>query len=210
MLIPDLLNTLFDQANYQCLTILKPINKRKTKYANKYSVLRHYSVPNANFNYACENGLIKMIVGFDFACTDINMYFALLRCAKHNNILAVKYLIGLGADIHEYDDLLLIRCVRKWNFDVVKYLVSIGADIHASEDFVLIDSARNGKLEFVKFFVNNGADVNAHNGRALFWSAFNEKTEIVDYFINLGGVDEKLILEIKNLERVFHTQILQT
>jgi len=42
MLIPDLLNILFDQSDYKTIIMLSSLHKRKTTYACKYSLLSRY------------------------------------------------------------------------------------------------------------------------------------------------------------------------
>ena len=46
------------------------------------------------------------------------------------------------------------------NLMCIKYLVSVGADIHAWDDYSLRHSAWNGHLEVVKFLTSVGADIN--------------------------------------------------
>jgi len=48
MLIPDLLNIIFDQSNYKTIIMLSSLHKRKTAYACKYSLLSRYNQLNNN------------------------------------------------------------------------------------------------------------------------------------------------------------------
>jgi len=215
MLIPDLLNILFDQANYETLTTLRCLNKRKTKYANRYSVLSHYNMKSVDFDNVCKEGLIKTVVHV-VSRGEIRLGGELLCCAYGDQVLVVKYLMsvgkydvsdgcllysyasdghlgtikylaGIGANIHAYDDRALQWSAHNGHFGVVKFLVSIGANIHADDDYALRGSAAYGHLEIVKYLVSAGAYVHANNDHALRRSAMKGYLEIVKYLVSVGA-----------------------
>jgi len=207
MLIPDLLNILFDQANYETLTTLKCLNKRKTKYADKYSVLSYYGAKNVNFDDVCEKGLIKMCVHI-VPCRigqygRISIYRALWLSAKNGNILVIKHLVSIGVNIHANDETALFQSAGNGHLEVVKYLVNIGANIHvicdcehlmkvgpnlhSINESALAWSARGGHLDVVKYLVGIGANIHADDDFALLWSAYSGHLEVVKYLVSVGA-----------------------
>jgi len=185
MLIPDLLNIIFDQANYETLTTLKCLNNRKTKYAKRYSVLSHYDVKDASSRDACEKGLIKMVVHIT-SHVKYDIDSALRHCARLGHLELVKRLISIGA----YDKYALGWSVNNGHSETVKYLVSIGADVHTDDDFALRWSANYGHIEIVKYLVSVGADIHAKNDRALDWSAGEGHLEVVKYLVGVGATSD--------------------
>ena len=95
----------------------------------------------------------------------------LQKCISNNeSFTIVKYLVSLGANIHETENgegkfpILCTRTYAMMNIRFVKYLVAKGADVHARKDngwTALHNAVYYGNLEVVKFLVEQGADVNA-------------------------------------------------
>ncbi len=53
----------------------------------------------------------------------------------------------------------LRQAIDNDNLIGVKYLLEMGADIHANDNYALRFSAENGRLEIVKYLVEMGADI---------------------------------------------------
>jgi len=189
MLIPDLLNILFDQCNYDYMTTLRSLNKRKTNYANKYSLLRYYNLPTNRLRLRSihEYEDIKTIKHTIPHTSSRVIQDALIWSASCGRVLAVKYLVSVGANIHSHNDYALRQSAEFGHLEVVKYLISVGANVRACGDCALIASAANGHLETIKYLVSIGANVNASNDLALRWSADCEHLEIVKYLISVGA-----------------------
>jgi len=189
MLIPDLLNILFDQSDYQTLTILRSINRRKTFYANKYSLLTSYEFrkhhPHDKKIYLL--GRMKVIKqqakNMDIHKRNDHM---LRWCAIKNHLEAVKYLISIGANIHAKDDYLLRIFASRGQLQVVKYLVHNGANIHAQSDVALGWAVRQGHLETAKYFIQLGCTEFVTS--AMLVAAKHGRTNVVRHFIE-NGVD---------------------
>jgi hypothetical protein len=191
MLIPDLLNTLFDQSDFQTIVIIASLNKRKTNYANKYSLLQYYNnacvrtmiaIINAfeTLRFVCMAGQLKAfkhIIKYNSGC-GFHLNDVFRPCAVNGQFEMVKYLTS-------YTDipyLTLRYCAMHGNLDMMKYLISIGADIHEQNDVVLREGARYGHLNVVKFIVNYGVDDSACYD-ALRDAEGSGKVEIVKYLI---------------------------
>jgi len=186
-LIPDLLNILFDQANYESLVTLRCINKRRTKYANRYSVLSYYDAKNVEFGDSCEKGSIKEIIHVVLCVGGIDIGLALRSSVVGGNILAIKYLVSVGANIN-------IKRTFGWcayygHLEIVKYLVSIGAKIHRNNDCALRWGAESGHLEVVRYLVSVGANASVATDHALRFSAENGQLEVVKYLVNAVGAN---------------------
>src|SRR6185436_12998676 len=89
------------------------------------------------------------------------------EAAKNGNLVGLKYLVDLGADIHTNNEQALRCSAANGHLELVKYLVNLGADIHADNDRSIYYSASNGHLEVVKYFVDQGADIQTKNEFAL-------------------------------------------
>jgi len=179
MLIPDLLNTLFDQCDYGDLIVLRSLNKRKTNYANRYSLLRYYEQTKHTVESVCDNGNIKTVKHIIFH-THVRD-FALGWSSFGGHLEVVKYLVSVGANIHADNAHALRWSAENGHLEVVKFLVSIGANIHADDDFAFRWSAENGHLEVVKYLVNIGANIHAYDDYALRWSTTNGHPEVIEY-----------------------------
>jgi len=203
MLIPDLLNILFDQSDYHGIIVLMLVNKRKTKYADKYSLGRYYVVDTSTYGDDCDipitefiksvnDGKLKTMkylvnTGIDVDTAD---EYALKWSAYNGNIEMVKYLMNEGADVHEGDDDYVNGNALCWGIDgdnmsVAKYLISVGANVNACDGLALSLGAKNGNFELVKYLISVGADV--CNSGALKWSAEKDNLEIFKYLINVGA-----------------------
>jgi len=195
MLIGDLLNIVFDQADYESLIMMRCLGKRKTKYANRYSVLSYYDATGVKFWGICDmckKGLMKMIIHVA-SCVgemDVNVdYNVALQVSAHNgHLVVVKYLVSIGADIHANDGFALLLSAGVGHLEVIKYLVSVGANIHTNDYWALRCCANNGHLEVVKYLVNVvGANIHVRDDAALRWSAEEGHLEVVKYLVSVGA-----------------------
>jgi len=163
MLIPDLFNFLIDQSDYVSLVMMCALNKRKTNYANKYSLAKYYHNVGKQFingiynvQRLCYRGKLKII---KLLASNMSKY-ELDRCLvwtieKLNmfNITAIYFNADLAM---HFDD----RRENNINhMELVKYLVSIGVDIHYSFDSATWMSATINSLQLVKYFVSIGANL---------------------------------------------------
>ena len=85
-----------------------------------------------------------------------------------------------GEDV--YINYQLRWAARGGHLDIVKYLVSVGADIHdCYPHAALCHAAANGHLDVVKYLISLGADVHAEDDGALRWAERNKHTEVAEY-----------------------------
>jgi ankyrin repeat protein len=87
--------------------------------------------------------------------TDIN----LSEAARSGRLVAVKFLVENGANIHADDNLALRHAAMNGHLDVVRFLVENGADIHTCDDWAIQWAAGEGYLGIVQFFIGNGAGI---------------------------------------------------
>jgi len=201
MLIPDLFNALFDQANYHDLMVLRSLSKRQTKYANKYSVISQYNNLNMRKCDADTVSLFREII--ENGC----------------NLGRVKYLVNIGANIHvrgDYNTMALIcknGCLKtlkytiqhflqnEWSMfmfkyekffshlEIVKYLASI-TDVCVTllySNDALQCGALYGNVEIVKYLMSIGADIHANRDWALQLSAMKGHIDVVKYLVSNGA-----------------------
>jgi len=217
MLICDLLNTLFDQSGYAALVILRSLGRRKTNYANKYSVSRYYGIINEPMDHKlggaiksiCKLGPIKII---KHIIMRIHNRDELLHWSEETSkMMQSKYLVGV-CDIYDEDcncvvhlsfrgycelhfcveDCALHYSAENGHLEAVKYLVSIGANVHFDyEDTPQLSalqlSAESGYLEVVKYLASVGANVHADDDYALGLSAKHGHLEVVKYLVDIGA-----------------------
>jgi len=199
MLIPDLLNFLFDQSDYHTMRIMSSLHKRKTAYANKYSVLPHYTYYNQIHDHHVHIKILKKDVHAlhkDAICK------IMTNCAEFRYIEALKYSISVGADVHWGCNYALRWSSNNGYLDIVRYLVSIGANIHAMDDFALRSSAGNNHIETTEYLISVGADVHANDDGALKWSAQNGNLEIIKYLVSKGAnIHRNLKFQLEWCER---------
>jgi len=178
MLIPDLLNILFDQADYLTLVGLGSLRKRTTTYASKYSLLAYYDIFDKtsikNIEYVCARDNIKMIKQMvdviktvEMMCARCNVKLQLNReidimfvhSVTHDHIETVKYLLdnganidfGMGIYIFSEKTSVLLFCVHRGKLSLVKYLMSVGAHVNWNKAITL--GAEGGHFEIVKYLV---------------------------------------------------------
>jgi hypothetical protein len=113
-------------------------------------------------------------------------HFILKWAAQKNDLELVKYLIGLGCDIHADGDGPLWTACLNGHLEIIKYLVEHGANIHAIHEYPLGCAAKNGHLEIVKYLVEKGADIkNDIHDYALKWARYNNHLDVVEYLEKL-------------------------
>jgi len=190
MLIPDLLNILFDQCDYDTLIKLCLLHKRKTAYAKKYSVLIGYDVfgkHTAETEVVCAEGkmkIIKLISGVFFDCQydqfldvcvkhaaykrnamgPIRMIDALELCAKNGRLELVKYFVIQinRADINPNPA--LNEAAGYGFLQIIKYLLNVPTTVCIDYNKPLIICAEYGHLDCVTCLVDIGACVDAEYG----------------------------------------------
>jgi len=206
MLIPDLLNILFDQADYLAMVCLYSLRKRTTKYANKYSLLATYDIHdhilNNNQECVCERDdtkIIKQMVNNGIEQCILDVMFA--TSAKEGHVVTAKYLVDNGADIDAeiYDESLdMYRCALKFcvkfgRLEVVKYLVNNGSSFDWDE--IMDESAWSGHLDVVKYLVEHGNKL-CNNFNMLRHDIYGEcasscvvrrKLDMAEYFVSIGA-----------------------
>ena len=115
----------------------------------------------------------------------------LIEYCKQGDLVGIKYIVSLGADIRANDDN-AVRCAsRNGHLQVVKYLVSIGADIRAGNDFSVRYAIEYSHLQIVKYLHEQGADIRAKNDCAVRYACWYGRLEVVKYLVSIGAnVDE--------------------
>jgi len=193
MLIPDLLNTLFDQSDYPTLVKLCALNKRKTAYASKYSSLIGYDIFDKriikNIEYICETGKLRMMKHVRNNCSNNLLENALSYlldnvlsfCAKHGHLEMVKYLFNNQTNIWAIRDA-LDDAVRYGHANVVKFIVCRNIGMLKEYIDILDASPSHGHLEIVKFVFEHG--MHAHD--FLPWAVMMNEMEIVMYLVDAG------------------------
>ncbi|AAV51104.1 putative ankyrin repeat protein [Acanthamoeba castellanii mimivirus] len=89
----------------------------------------------------------------------LNKY--LKKSCKYGLIEIVKYLIILGANIKERDNIAVGKACENGHLEMVKYLVSQGADITVDNNYSIMKASSNGHFEMVQYLINEGADITA-------------------------------------------------
>jgi len=211
MLIPDLLNILFDQSDYLVLVGLASLNKRKTRYATKYSVLVNYDIFDGTIIKNIGSGGIKTI---KTAINTIELKYVIeyMSSEHYSSVEIIKLLVHNGinffdltGDVHicainGYSDAIkflasfemikhtgeiLALAAHNGHLDIVKFLISIGADVCYSDNLPLLWSAISGYVDIAKFLVGHGADMFSNN-YMLAYCAEHGHLEMVEYLVNEG------------------------
>ena len=92
-----------------------------------------------------------MNIEFDKDGQIVDIDDQLINAAEDGDLIAVKYLVSKGADIHAENDWASRLAAENEHLTVVKYLVSEGANIHTWNDYALRYAAENGHLPVVKY-----------------------------------------------------------
>ena len=80
-----------------------------------------------------------------------NIDLKLIEAAKAGDLKTVKYLMGLGADIHYLADEAFRTSVFEGRIKVVKFLVEHGANIELWYDWAIVFSKMNDHPEITKY-----------------------------------------------------------
>jgi len=187
MLIPDLLNILFDQSDYGSLLVLRVLHRRKTAYAYKYSLSRYYDFAHCkrDITFICEEGRIKAIKHTIFA-NDINIHFGCddMLHWSIGHLESLKYLVNIGANINAVNNYAYRLSVEFGYLDTAKYLSSFGV-CPITLNTMLEASAYYGYLDVTKYLI--GAGANANDIQALRRSVNNGHFEVAKYLVSVGA-----------------------
>jgi len=209
MLIPDLLNILFDQCDYPNLITLKSLNKRQTNYAHKYSILREFNnmPPKYNlkmikhminnhlrtcwamFNYSAINNhmeMMKYLVENDECVWRLTSIINV--AARNGNLSIMVYLHSRHMNV---DECVLLNGVIGGNFAVIKYLM----ENNAKADYdVFMACANNGNLDNLKYVIGNTNELpQCYKDNMAERCAELGNLEMMKYLIDIGA-DERLHL----------------
>jgi len=189
MLIPDLLNFLFDQADYSTLTILSSLHRRRTTYANKYSLLRYRRASSDVAGFICKDGnlkALKHIIGcYPEFCSannsDLNP-ISMRESIYHGNLESIRYLLSIGWDINN-ELFALDHGAIGGHLDIVRYLISIGSRAMCYD--ALFVSVKKGRTDIVKCLVEANVYywLQGHVLLALRESARHGQLETVKYLV---------------------------
>ena len=111
----------------------------------------------------------------------------LLYSARDGHLSVVKYLIEMGANIHDGNDYAIRMASENGHLSVVEYLVEHGANVNELDSDALNMASSNGYLSVVEYLVENGADIHAENNYALRWAAGNGHLSVVEYLVKHGA-----------------------
>jgi len=193
MLIPDLLNFLFDQADYSTLVGLSSLQRRKTAYANKYSLLRYRRISNNVVKFICKDGnlkALKHIIGcYPEFCPKSYLDLGSISISTsiyYGNLGMVRYLLSIGWKIN-YDIFALDYGALHGHLDIVRYLISIG--LGAMSNKALLVNARDGRTDIIKCLVEANVYhwLQGYACGALKESAKYGQLETVKYLVGFGA-----------------------
>jgi len=194
-LIPDLLNIIFDQSDYQIIIELCTLNRRKTVYASKYSILSNYNIFGnhrvKNIESACFRGGLKMVKhliasGVDPNVITDNYDYMISISAWHANLEQVKFLFDLTTSMNAINKA-FVRAAQFGQLDVVKFFVCKRVEFQTDDINILTTGATYGNIPIVKFLIDCGADVHADNENALLWAITMHHLHIAKCLIDAGA-----------------------
>ena len=139
------------------------------------------AVKNGNIdmaNYFMDKYSFLMYVNLDKLLENVTM---------KGNLNAVKYVIGLGANINSNHYNIIGVAAENGHLEVVKYLIENNANVNFNKSYALRNAAKSGHLVVVKYLVEHGASIHAKNDQALQYAAENGKLEVVKYLVDMGA-----------------------
>lgn len=110
----------------------------------------------------------------------------LIECSQNGDLMRVKALFSLGADIHAGNDQALYESATQGHLNVVKYLLKNNADTNANKN-TFKDTIKNGHLNILKQFVISGYRFRENKDDLLLLAAKAGHVAIVKYFLDLGA-----------------------
>ena len=167
--------------------------KRKRSWKNHYlTIVKYIDLLQADYEYIYKSQdkspellyLSRQLVPSYEEYTENE---ALFYASRDGHFPVVKYLIEMGANIHDGDDYALRASSGYGHLQVVKYLVEHGANVNALHDDSLHMASEDGHLSVVKYLVENGADIHAENDYALRWAAGHGHLDVVEYLVKQGA-----------------------
>jgi ankyrin repeat protein len=111
---------------------------------------------------------------------------ALAGASSQSRVIAVRYLIDRGADLHVRDDLPLRWAARKGSFPIVRALLDAGANPNARDGEALAAAAGSGHLKIVELLLDRGAEASALEHGVLPMAATEGHVEVVRFLIKRG------------------------
>ena len=126
---------------------------------------------------------------------DVNTPDALYCAAKIDSLPIIQLLIDTGADIEQYGTEALSTAICHESYAVAKYLIKVGADIHERDEngrFIVQVAAEHGSLASLKWIVEAGANINSppsilEGYTALHFAAKGLKLENVRFLLEKGA-----------------------
>lgn len=136
--------------------------------------------------------------------TSVKSETTLYNSALHNEIILVKQLLDLGADIHSYDDGPIKIAISQNHLELVKYLIERGApiDIPTKSGYFsvgLAEASYKGYLDIVKYLIEKGANIHIDNDHSIILASSQGHLEVVKYLVEHGAnvhVDDERALKL--------------
>ncbi len=120
--------------------------------------------------------------------TNVDKDDALHWAARRGHLNIIKYLVFMGADIHDDNECALRYACAYGHLEVVKYLVSIGADININSKWpALFYASEHMQEEIIRYLISIGANIHSNTEYALYAACSNNKLQLVKYLVSLGA-----------------------
>jgi len=104
--------------------------------------------------------------------------------AVKGSLETLKHLVEFGCKQEELNAAFVESCKGK-NMDVIKYLIGLGADVHHKKDRAIVEAATNGRLQVLKFLIECGCDPTTSNNKAFILACQNNRPKVVKYLISI-------------------------
>jgi len=194
MLIPDLLNILFDQSDYQTLMCIKSLQRSKTKYAVKYSVLVHYQHEENHVKNRYKLKILKHVIYGDLDAEALNCLSWWGDQFGDIYEEMIKYLADtdLGANLHYMHCQALVVMASRGDRKMTMFLLSRGADDSVCYNQAFMLSVGNGHLEIVKCLINFGSYPQDYYDPWSMRRIVDKNSVMMKYLVSVGANGEKV------------------
>nr|URM61827.1 ankyrin repeat domain containing protein [Mimivirus sp.] len=176
---------------------------------NKYGHNQEYLNEAVNTAiYRSNTKIIKYLINLGAVITNIHNYFLMGIYFFHSEsyesriLSVIKYVIKLGANIHNNDAMskIIMNAANTNNFAVVKYLIEQGINYEVNNNFVLRCAVFYNQIDFIKYVIDSGCNLDDCNESLLEICVKKEYMELLDYFISINLCDTNYLALYKAIE----------
>ncbi len=138
------------------------------------------------FNYACQNGHVKIMTLLTDFNSDVNIDDAFILACENGHYDIVRFIVKRKSIMDHCYDQALCTASENGHYSIIKFLLECGANPNTNDGDAFHLACQEGHFEIVKILIQYGAVINSKNNKGLHLASKYGRIEIVRLILTYG------------------------